>query len=310
MGVRYVPYQRLEPVPTATFGTVVSTLKTLLSSHDRGWRHIQVEHYELAPQPDPISVPATKAHVLTVVLKGTGEHQYSLDGRAKRSPIYPGNMSLLPSGIPRAANWTAPAVVSRISLSPALITAIAADLGHKHPGRAELLLQPYFRDPLIEQLLLALTGELETKGLQGNLYADTLAQTLALHLLRRHSTLSVTHSVPERGLSRTQLRLVLEFIGDHLAHDITLAELAALAGLSPAYFTRQFKLATGLPPHQYLIQRRVERARELLTGGVLSVAEVAQVVGFFDQSHLHRHFKRLFKVSPYDVLKDRKNVQG
>lgn len=221
-------YQTLEPIPEPTFDTVVPNFKTLLSSRTRNWRHIHVERYGLAPQPDPISVPVTKAHVLTFVLKGTGEHRYVVDGRVVRSHVRPGNVSLLPYGTLRTANWTAPAVVSRISLSPTLTTAIAADLSRADPEQVELALDLLFYDPLIEQLLLALTGELETEGLHGNLYADTLAQALALHLLRCHSTLRITQNAPERGLTQPQLKLVREFMGDHLARDITLQELAAL----------------------------------------------------------------------------------
>jgi AraC family transcriptional regulator len=147
---------------------------------------------------------------------------------------------------------------------------------------------------------LALVRELETQGLLGSLYADTLAQALALHLLRHYSSLSTTKDLPKRGLSQGQLRLVRDFINDYLGNEIRLEELAALTNSSPAHFTKQFKCSTGLPPHQYLIQQRVERAKALLSTGELSIAEVSQSVGFFDQSHLVRHFKYWVGVTPKD----------
>jgi AraC family transcriptional regulator len=74
--------------------------------------------------------------------------------------------------------------------------------------------------------------------------------------------------------------------------------MAAVAGRSPYHFARQFKGATGLPPHQYVIARRVERARQLLEGGDLSLADVAAHAGFSDQSQFCHHFKRLVGVTP------------
>ena len=75
-------------------------------------------------------------------------------------------------------------------------------------------------------------------------------------------------------------------------------EIAGVAHVSPYHFARSFKAATGLSPHQYVIQRRVERAKTLLTGGDLSIAEVAGAVGFANQSHLAFHLRRLLGVSP------------
>ena len=75
--------------------------------------------------------------------------------------------------------------------------------------------------------------------------------------------------------------------------------MAAVARLNPCHFARQFKRATGLPPHQYVIARRVERAKQLLQGGgELSLAEVAACAGFCDQSQFSRHFKRIVGVTP------------
>ncbi|MDB5312349.1 MAG: marA [Gemmataceae bacterium] len=79
----------------------------------------------------------------------------------------------------------------------------------------------------------------------------------------------------------------------------SLGQLAAVARLSPYHFARQFKAATGLPPHQYVIARRVERAKQILQDGTgLSLAEVAAEAGFSDQSHFSHHFKRIVGVTP------------
>jgi AraC family transcriptional regulator len=108
---------------------------------------------------------------------------------------------------------------------------------------------------------------------------------------------------PERRhdgtLPRGRLRAVVEYIDEHLDAGPTLEQLAVVARVSPYHFARQFKKATGLPPHQYLILRRVERAKQLLQAETsLSLAEVAALAGFSDQSQFSRHFKRLVGVTP------------
>ena len=96
-----------------------------------------------------------------------------------------------------------------------------------------------------------------------------------------------------------RLRAVVEYIEGHLDGGPTLAQLAAVVGLNPYHFARQFQAATGLPPHQYVIARRVERAKRLLQAGTdLSLAEVALRAGFSDQSQFSHHFKRLIGVTP------------
>jgi AraC family transcriptional regulator len=92
---------------------------------------------------------------------------------------------------------------------------------------------------------------------------------------------------------------VVEYIEEHLDVGPSLEQMAAVTRLSTYHFARQFKAATGLPPHQYVIARRVERARQLLQAGTdLSLAEVAADVGFSDQSQFSRHFKRHVGVTP------------
>jgi len=105
------------------------------------------------------------------------------------------------------------------------------------------------------------------------------------------------------------LHCVRAYVHDHLSKEITLEALAALVHLSPYHFARKFKEATGLPPYQYVLQCRVEQAKTLLVAGKHSISEVAQAVGFAGQSHLTRHIKNAFGVTPGVLLPERKNRQ-
>jgi AraC family transcriptional regulator len=126
-----------------------------------------------------------------------------------------------------------------------------------------------------------------------------LATILTVHLIRHIVAPGREVRGRDGTLPRGRLRAVVEYIEEHLDTAPTLAEIAAVAGLNCYHFARQFKAATGLPPHQYVIMRRVERAKRLLQAGTdSSLAEVAARAGFYDQSQFAHHFKRLVGVTP------------
>ena len=145
----------------------------------------------------------------------------------------------------------------------------------------------------------AVDAELTTGGAGGRLAAESLANLLAVHLIRHVSAPRRLERGRDGVLPRGRLRAVEEYIEEHLDGCPTLAQLAAVVRLNPYHFALQFKAATGLPPHQYVILRRVERAKQFLQAGTdLSLAEVALRAGFSDQSQFSRHFKRLVGVTP------------
>jgi AraC family transcriptional regulator len=163
---------------------------------------------------------------------------------------------------------------------------------------AEIMPQFKVRDPLIHQMGLALLAELSSDGLGSSLYAESIATILSVHLLRRYSARTPTIQDYTVGLPNYKLQQALDYINQHLDQDLTIAAIATAVQMSPYHFSRRFKQSTGLAPHQYVIQCRVERAKQLLLEGSLTIAEIAVSVGFANQSHLNRHFKRLLGVTP------------
>jgi AraC family transcriptional regulator len=147
--------------------------------------------------------------------------------------------------------------------------------------------------------MLAVDAELRAGGVGGPLLVESLATILSVHLIRH---ITGRYRLPASGdgvLSRRRLQRVIEYIMENLEGSPTQEQMASVAHLSPYYFARQFKAATGLSPHQYLIARRVERARHLLQADdEVGLAEVALRVGFYDQSHFSSHFKRIVGVTP------------
>ena len=147
--------------------------------------------------------------------------------------------------------------------------------------------------------MLAVDAELSTGSSGGSQLAESFATVLAVHLIR-HVTGSQREVVAVDGvLPGHKLRRVIEYIMENLEGNPTLEQMAAVVNLSAYHFARQFKAATGLAPHQYVISRRVERAQHLLqTNGQLGLAEVAFRSGFANQSHFCLHFKRIVGVTP------------
>jgi AraC family transcriptional regulator len=115
---------------------------------------------------------------------------------------------------------------------------------------------------------LTLKAELESGGLGSWLYAEAIANVLAVHLLQHYSTQKTVIKNYTGGLPKHKLHQVIDYINAHLDQPLGLAELAQVVGMSPGYFSRLFKQSTGFAPHQYLIQCRVNRAGDLLSKGV------------------------------------------
>lgn len=209
----------------------------------------------------------------------------------------PGDIGIYPANLWQKFQWNREATFVDIFLETSVLTQTGITLC----DRDNLELVPKLNrsfDPLIYQIAIALKTALKQDGLSTKLYGDAMATALAAHLLVRYSSRPITVRNYSNGLSEQKVRLVTDYIQAHLEQDLSLAELASLVQLSPYHFARLFKRSTGLSPHKYLLQCRIQRAKQLLLERELSLAEIACVVGFSSQGHLNYHFKRLVGVTP------------
>ena len=220
----------------------------------------------------------------------------------RHRPPAAGSVSLLPADSPAWVRSSGCKDELHLFLEPGLVSRVAAEAFDLDPARLTVPPLDGLDLPQLRVLMLAVGAEL-TAGAGGPLAAESLANLLAVHLIRHVLTPRQPARRRAGTLPRAKLRAVVEYVEEHLDGSPTLEQLAAVARLSPNYFVSQFKRATGLPPHQYVILRRVERARQLLqTGTELSLAEVAAHAGFSDQSQLTHHFKRIIGVTPGQFL--------
>jgi AraC family transcriptional regulator len=186
-----------------------------------------------------------------------------------------------------------------IYLEPSVLARVVAETFELDPTRTVVPPLDAFNSPELFSTMSAVDAELRAGGVGGSLLAESLANVLAVHLIR-HITGARAPKAPANGiLPRHKLHRVIEYIMESLEGSPTLEEMAKVVNLSPYYFARQFKAATGLAPYQFVITRRIERAQHLLrANGGLGLAEVAFRSGFANQSHFCLHFKRIAGVTP------------
>lgn len=232
-------------------------------------------------------------HGLVVALRPMFDRCTRMGGeRGDRHTAPVGAISLIPRGVDHWAAWGCRKETAYFALDPGRLAQVAAD----HFDRDVVDLHVFNRvtlDPVLLQLATLLTHELAQGGPATELWTDSLATLVAIHLLRHYSALGADPRPDRRHvLAPRALRRVLSLMHDRLAETVSVAELAAEARLSPSAFIRNFKAQTGATPHRHLVNLRVERARDLLLNSDLPLAEVALASGFTDQSHMTHVFRR------------------
>ena len=210
-------------------------------------------------------------------------------GPAKRVTPGVGLVSFYPAG-PAVRSAGKDSRFAHVCWDPALYDTVAPDWPQRLPAHPELT----FSDPLLSQLMRTLADEVRD-GEVNRLLADSLITALVMRMAQRFGT-SLPGRIPH--LPRPRMRRVQDYIEAHLAEDMSLAELAGVACLSPSHFSRSFKQATGTGPQRYTVRRRVERAKELLRCTEDSLAGIAAATGFADQSHFTTAFRREVGVTP------------
>jgi AraC family transcriptional regulator len=207
-----------------------------------------------------------------------------------------GHTCLIPAGQPYSVQWRNELENVSIYLPPAFLSRLAAE--SLMTERLELIEGCGVQDPFIRELGLMLTAEINSPHPAGQLYGESLVDTLAAHLLRHYTTASPRLQAINGGLAGHKLRRATDYIHDNLARELSLAEIADVVDLSTFHFVRAFKQTTGQTPYQYLLNSRIERAKQLLAETELPLAEIGYLVGFNSQSHFTTSFRRLAKLTP------------
>src|SRR5262249_13505906 len=238
------------------------------------------------------------SHLVHIFTGVPVRHEWRVEGRAHRVQSIAGSILIEPRGLhasvrvcrsQREIQWI-------LEFDPTLMEQRVQEF--LNGKRLELIPQFDLRDSQLLRLAQALQADLEAGCPAGSIFGEMIGDAMVVYLTQRYSAGSQNNRPPSGGLPGPQLNCVLEYIQANLDRDIHLNELAGAAGLSSFHFARLFKASTGSSPHQYILQRRLERAKELLRDPQISLSEVSLRAGFADQSHLTNVFRRFVGLTP------------
>jgi AraC family transcriptional regulator len=294
--------RHVEPQPGGPIGPLdclkIVPFEPDASSDRMGWMGLEAVRWCAGPAAD-LNPPAISHHSLLLFSRPPEELHMEYEGLKRHAPPPAGSILMVPAGSPGLWRCSGRRDLLFVYLEPGLVERVTAEAFDLDPARVVVPPLDQLHLPPLRAAMEAVNAELTTGGAGGPLAAESLANVLAVHLLRHLLAPRRLERGRDGALPRGRLRAVVEYIEEHLDASPTLEQLAAVARVSPYHFARQFKAATGLPPHQYVIARRVERAQQLLQQDRdLSLAEIAACAGFSDQSQFSHHFKRLVGVTP------------
>jgi AraC family transcriptional regulator len=265
-----------------------------LSSTAARWRQIAVEEYAV-----PSCVIERHEHpdaFLHVVLTGSVPYEVTTRGRTRRFDAVPGTTFILPRGTVDEVRWQGPTR----RLAVALDSGLLAEAAGEARGREDVEIAEHWDlvDPHLAAILHAMRADLSDGSPAGRLYGEALAHALAVYLVGRYGVRSAASSRPRGGMPARRLRRVLDYVGENLTRDLGVRELARVAGMSSHYFSELFRKSVGRSPHQYVLSKRIERAKQSLRNPRRSVLEAGLSAGFANPSHFARVFRRVVGATP------------
>jgi AraC family transcriptional regulator len=269
----------------------------ILSSKDRDWENIVVEQFQHPPGEGQTYY--SDQHTICMSLAPRPVRFLQIKGGRTHEGLYgKGDISITPAKMSFFARWNSDDRYMQIRITSKFIKSVARDALEMNPEQVQFIPEFRTRDSQIEAMGMMLLAELQQENLGGRLYIDSLTNVLAVRLLRQYSAFQPHLSMYEGGLPARQLVIVLDYINEYLDRDIRLADLAQLVGMSQFHFSYLFKRSLGKPPYQYLLQQRIERAKQLLKQTDISIVNIAFTCGFSSHSHLSKQFRQLTGVTP------------
>lgn len=266
----------------------------LVASYHMGWKGLTFTHY-CHPPHETVEHCLLQHSLVIAAPKSCFQAERRLDGKFKHYAHGNGRVDVIPAFINHWTNWDREVEFSVIAICPTLLNQTTQELMQRE---IELIPQFSIDDPVIQQLALALKTEIQTGCMSGRLYGESLGTALAARLVQNYAVSRPSLDFKTNGLPRSQLERVIDYMKANLTQDLSILDLATLTSMSESHFSRSFKQSVGVAPYQYLMQQRVERAKQLLEQQSIAISTIALDCGFANQTHLTKVFRQMTGVTP------------
>lgn len=282
-GRSYLRNRTSEPFPSEIIGVTPSLRLSLISD-----------------QPGIVEFDGCRQVVISLHVGPSVAVDCRRGGERHRGTTIHGDLEIIPPNLGGLWELKTQDTALVIGLKLRLLQHVVEETG-EDPSKLQVRNRFQARDAQIEHIGWALKAEMETGYPSGRLYLDALATGLAARIVRNHSSLARASRFSKTAMPGCKLKAVLGYIEEHLERDLGLGEIADIAGVSVSHFKVLFRKSLGMPPHQYVTRRRVERAAMQLREGKMSIGQIALANGFCHQSHLAMHVRRVLGVSPREI---------
>jgi AraC family transcriptional regulator len=275
----------------------------LVASYHTGWKGLTFTHY-CHPPHETVEHRLLQHSLVITDSKNCFQAERHLDGKFKHYAHGNGRVDVIPAFLSHWTNWDREVEFSVIAICPTLLNQTTQELMQRE---IELIPQLAIDDPVIQQLALALKLEIQTGCMSGKLYGELLGTALAARLVQNYAVSKPLLEFKANGLPQSQLKRVIDYMKANLTQDLSILDLATLAGMSESHFSRSFKRSVGISPYQYLMQQRVERAKQLLEHQfsrgagfppTIVISSIALDCGFANQTHLTKVFRQMTGMTP------------
>jgi AraC family transcriptional regulator len=279
----------------STYTSELYNLPALQTSAAQAWPGLRVERYQLASGGVPAHFHAQ--HLLLIHQAEQAVHSHRPKGNRVEEGLFQcGDTGLYPAGEYGPSAWDGPADIINVHIDPEwLETRARESLDLVHFSLRERF---RFEDALLPHLGRQLLAAAGREHALGQLYVESLMNTLSYHLIEYHATFERRIAGTGARLSGVVLARIDAYLEAAAEQTVTLAALADLANLSAFHFARRFKLTTGRSPYQYVLDWKIRRARQLLRTGDLPIAAISDALGFASPAHFSAVFKRMVGESP------------
>jgi AraC family transcriptional regulator len=266
----------------------------VFTSRARAWDGAALDVYRM---PTIECHTSHEDHLVSVQATGGANLYQRRCGHETQKRLGKGEVIVTPAGEPKVWRRVGEGIVLVLEIKARFLDRVLAHATGRCAVRAELRDNFGVRDPFVENCAHVLWDELRGERLGGRMYAEAAITQLGLHLLRQYGTANAPPD-PVVRISAHKLRHAKDYVEENLGEDLTVQAIARAAAMSPFHFAHAFSAAEGMPPHQYVMRRRLQKAKSLLRTTDLTLAQIAQRVGYASASHFCVAFQKATQVPP------------